>query len=150
MIYFLMIAALIGVDQWTKYWAVQTLMPLGTKPILPGLIGFRYAENTGAAFSILRDQQIVLILVTFVILAGLFGYLFKGIRTDAIIGVKVAYVLLIAGAIGNFIDRVRFNYVVDFFEFQFMRFAIFNVADVCVVAGAILLGICVVFFKYDF
>ena len=106
MIYFIGMALLIAFDQWTKKWAIDTLMLQGPKSWIDGLIGFRYAENTGAAFSILRDKQLLLIILTSVIILGLCGYLVKAIRTDAHVTVKWAYMLLISGAIGNFIDRV--------------------------------------------
>ncbi len=150
MIYLLSMILLIGADQWTKWLAVKHLMGQPAKPFIPGILGFRYAENTGAAFSILRDQQLLLILLTLIILVGMSGYLFKAIKTDAHVVVKLAYVGIIAGAIGNFIDRVRLNYVVDFLEFRFMNFPIFNIADVCVVVGVILLSIATLFLKYEF
>jgi signal peptidase II len=149
-IYFLGMALLIAFDQWTKKWAIDALMLQGPKSWIEGFLGFRYAENTGAAFSILRDKQLLLIILTSVIILGLCGYLIKAIRTDAHVTVKWAYMLLISGAIGNFIDRVRLNYVVDFLEFRFINFPIFNIADVCVVVGVSLLAGATFFFKYDF
>ena len=70
MIYLISILSLIGLDQLTKIWAVNTLMNQPPQIFIPGLLGFRYVRNTGAAFSILRDQQLLLIIVTFLILAG--------------------------------------------------------------------------------
>ncbi len=150
MIYLISIVALIVADQWSKYWAIGALMNQPSSEFIKGFLGFRYTENTGAAFSILRDQQLLLILLTFLILAGMAGYLVKAIRTDAPIVVKIAFVFVIAGAIGNFIDRVRLNFVVDFLEFKFIDFPIFNIADVCVVVGVILLAFSTIFLKYDF
>lgn len=150
MIYFLGVALLIVLDQLTKKWAVDVLMEKGSLPFINGLVGFRYAENTGAAFSILREKQLLLILMTTVIIVGLIGFMIKAIRTDEHLLVKVSYVLLISGAIGNLIDRVRLNFVVDFLEFKFMTFPIFNIADICVVVGVSFLVIATLFFKYDF
>lgn len=150
MIYFIGLALLIVIDQLTKSWAVNTLMAKGTMPFLEGLLGFRYAENTGAAFSILREKQLLLILMTSVIIVGLIGFMIKAIRTDEHIVVKLSYMLIISGAIGNLIDRVRLNYVIDFLEFKFIQFPIFNIADVCVVSGVGLLILATLFFKYDF
>lgn len=150
MIYFISIVALIAADQWSKYWAIGALMNQPSREFIKGFLGFRYTENTGAAFSILRDQQLLLIVLTFLILAGMTGYLIKAVKTNAPTPVKIAFVFVISGAIGNFIDRIRLNYVVDFLEFKFIDFPIFNIADVCVVAGVILLAYSTIFLKYDF
>jgi len=150
MIYFLGIAVLIVLDQLSKYWAVGSLIGKGGLGFIPGLLGFRYVENTGAAFSILRDKQLLLILLTTVMIAGLIGFLIKAVRTETTFVVKIAYTLLISGAIGNLIDRVRLDYVVDFLEFRFIQFPIFNLADVFVVVGVSLLIFATLFLKYDF
>lgn len=150
MIYFIGIAIIIALDQMTKIWAIKTLVGKGAIPFISGLLGFRYTENTGAAFSILREKQLLLILLTSVIIMALIGFLIKTLRTDVHMIVRVAYMLLIAGAIGNLIDRVRLNFVIDFLEFRFIQFPIFNVADICVVVGVSLLALGTLFFKYDF
>lgn len=148
--YYLGMVVLLVMDQLTKIWAVNNLMGKSASTLIPGILGLRYTENTGAAFSILREKQLLLILLTSVIIVGLMGYMVKAMRTDTHIVVKISYMLLISGAIGNLIDRVRLNYVIDFLEFKFIQFPIFNVADVCVVVGVSLLAIATVFLKYDF
>ncbi|GAB6106994.1 signal peptidase II [Fusibacter bizertensis] len=150
MIYFLGIIILLGLDQVTKWFAVSNLMNKGAVSFINGFLGFRYTENTGAAFSILREKQLLLILLTTVVIVALIGFFVKALRTDTHIVVKLSYMLLISGAIGNLIDRVRLNYVIDFLEFRFIQFPIFNVADMCVVVGVILLAISTLFLKYDF
>ena len=150
MIYFIGIAIMIALDQVTKLWAVNTLVGKGAMPFISGILGFRYTENTGAAFSILREKQLFLILLTSVIIIALIGFFIKSLRTDVHVVVRVAYMFLIAGAIGNLIDRVRLNFVIDFLEFRFIQFPIFNVADMCVVVGVSLLAIGTLFLKYDF
>lgn len=150
MFYYITVTILIILDQITKKWAVDTLMGKGAISFIEGLIGFRYVENTGAAFSILREKQLLLILMTSVIIVGLIGFMIKAVRADEHIIVKLSYTLLIAGAIGNLIDRVRLKYVIDFLEFRFITFPIFNIADVCVVIGVSLLVIATLFLKYDF
>lgn len=150
MIYIFLIGAAVALDQMTKYWAVHELMPKKSMEFIPGLLGFRYAENTGAAFSMLRDKQLLLILVTLLIIAVLCGLMVKSIKAGEPLVVKMSYVLILSGAIGNFIDRVRLNYVVDFLEFKFINFPIFNIADICVVCGVILLGYAAIILKYEF
>jgi signal peptidase II len=149
-IYFLGAIILLGLDQVTKMLAVSNLMNKGTVTFIEGFLGFRYTENTGAAFSILREKQLLLILLTSVVIIALIGFFVKALRTDTHIVVKLSYMLLLSGAIGNLIDRVRLNYVIDFLEFRFIQFPIFNVADMCVVVGVVLLAFSTLFLKYDF
>lgn len=150
MIYLIGVGVLIALDQLSKYAAVQHVMGNGTQTFIPGVLGFRYTENTGAAFSIFKDKQLFLIVITSIVIAALVGYMLKAIRTDAHLAVRCAYVLLIAGALGNLIDRIRLDYVVDFLEFQFVHFPIFNLADVCVVVGVGLLVVASLFLGYEF
>ncbi len=150
MIYFFMIVVAVAMDQLTKYWAVTYLMPQKNLDFIPGFLGFHYTENTGAAFSILRDKQLLLIIITLLIIMVLLGMLTRAIKLNDPLIVKLSYVMIISGAIGNFIDRARLNFVVDFFEFKFFDFPIFNVADIFVVCGVILLGYATIFLKYEF
>ncbi len=150
MIYFIGVIILLGLDQVTKFLAVSNLMNKGAVAFIDGFLGFRYTENTGAAFSILREKQLLLILLTSVVIVALIGFFVKALRTETHIIVKLSYMLLISGAIGNLIDRVRLNYVIDFLEFRFIQFPIFNVADMCVVVGVVLLAFSTLFLKYDF
>ncbi len=150
MIYFIGIAIMIALDQATKFWAVKALLEKGSMPFISGVLGFRYTENTGAAFSILREKQLLLILLTSVIIVALMGFLIKALRTDVHVVVKLAYMFILAGAVGNLIDRVRLNFVIDFLEFRFVQFPIFNIADICVVVGVSLLAVGTLFLKYDF
>ena len=132
---FLIVSAilLIMADQLSKYWAVAVLKPLGSLPILPGFIRFFYVENTGAAFSMFEGMRFVLIGFTSVALLVVAWLLFVKRRTDKL--EEIALLLIFSGGVGNLIDRVLNGFVVDFFDFQFMTFAVFNVADCCVVVG---------------
>ncbi|MBS7527263.1 signal peptidase II [Fusibacter paucivorans] len=149
MLYFALTCVLIVLDQWMKAWAIDNLMGQPIRTLIPGILGLRYIENTGAAFSILSGKQLVLILITFIILGAIFGLFIRAVKNHEHFIVQLSYSLIMAGAIGNFIDRVRFNYVVDFFEFKFINFPIFNVADVAIVSGVILLAIATLFLDYN-
>ena len=132
----IVIVLLVILDQLVKY-LVKTNIPLGgTVPFLPGILGLTHIHNTGAAFSMLSGARwfFVLLTVAFVIF-GMWALLTGRLRHP--LG-KWSWVLVLAGAIGNLIDRCLYGYVVDMFEVQFMRFAIFNVADIFVVVGGIL------------
>ena len=137
---------LVGVDQLTKY-LVRTMIPLGgSVKFLPGILDFTYVQNTGMAFSLLSEHTWLLAAFSLVIIAGLVLLLVKREVTHPL-GVA-SFTLIIAGAVGNLIDRVVLGYVTDMFRTLFMDFAVFNVADICVVVGAVLL--CVYYlFVYD-
>ena len=134
------IAAMVGLDQLTKYWATLALAPDKTAPFLPGIMELRYVLNDGAAFSVFSGKvwgQWFLIAVTSAaLLAVLYVLFFKRARLD-----KLGYAALLlieAGGIGNLIDRVLNGEVVDYINLLFMRFAVFNFADICVCVGVAL------------
>ena len=144
MLYALLVAVLVAADQLVKYLVVQHI-PLGTHvPFLPYLMDLTYVRNTGAAFSIFRDHTWALALVSLVMSVVLAAALFKGFFRHPFGRVSLA--LLLAGAVGNLIDRAMQGYVVDMFNLLFMDFAVFNVADICVVAGGIAAGVYYLFF----
>ncbi len=144
MLYIFIIVVLTGIDQWTKYLAETQLKPIDTIPLVQDLFHLTYARNTGAAFSILRDKQVFLILVTGIVVVALICYLIKILKTgDATL--KLSLALIIGGALGNLIDRVRLNYVTDFLDFTLINYPIFNFADVFVVSGVAILLYMVLF-----
>ena len=141
-------AGLVALDQLSKAWVVATV-PLGVREHTLGL-GFHitHTRNTGAAFGLLRDLQwvvgpvlidatVLLGLLNLLVSVGLVVYLLlRGPRLDWL--TRSASVLVLAGAAGNMLDRLRLGYVVDFIDFQVgsFDFAVFNVADACIVLGA--------------
>ena len=148
-LYVLAVLALVGLDQWVKYWTVSHLALGETAPILDGVIQFRRVHNTGGGWSVLADHTWLLTLVTAVVLAAILFLLYKGVVRHPF-GRWMALVLF-AGGLGNLIDRLRLGYVVDMFEFTFMDYPVFNVADMCIVAGIIGCAIYYLFLyeKYD-
>lgn len=146
MLYALLVFLLVAADQIVKV-LVRARIPLGTSvPFLHGLVELTYVQNTGAAFSILSEHTWVLTLVSAVVAVVIAAVLIKKVVHHPF-GVTTLSVVL-AGAVGNLIDRALFGFVTDMFNFQFMHFAVFNVADICVVCGG--LAFCVYFlFFYD-
>lgn len=128
-------AVLIGVDQMIKAWATAVLEPAVSMPLIPHIIELRYLLNRGAAFSMLDGKQKLLLVVTGVALCAVAWYLFVRCRKPAMRWVRVALVLILAGGIGNFIDRALNGQVVDYLNFLFIRFPIFNFADICICVG---------------
>lgn len=139
----------VGADQLVKH-LVVTHIPLYTsQPLIPGIVQLTYVQNTGAAFSMLQGAQWLFILV-FVLFTGLilWEYFRKPLPFRPFERWCIAAVY--AGGVGNMIDRVCHGYVVDMFDVQFMEFAIFNVADIFIVCGSILLMVHLVFFNKEF
>ena len=137
---------LIVADRITK-WLVEEKLALGhsVRAVHIGdfeIINFTHIRNSGAAFGILSGKQTFLIIVTSIFLAFALVVLFSGKYKSKFVLTAIA--LIFAGGVGNLIDRVSYNYVVDFIEFGFVSFAVFNVADVCAVVGAFMLFIAVI------
>ena len=126
-------AALIALDQWSKYLAVIYLKGNKAVTVIPNFLGLRYIENTGAAFSMLSNSTGFLIGVTSVALLIMAYFIF--IKKSGLPFERFCFILIFAGGVGNLIDRIYNGFVVDYFEFLFMDFAVFNVADVFVCTG---------------
>ncbi len=141
MIYIILFAVFIVLDQLTKYWAVHVLSHMTTMPVIKGVFHFTYVENTGAAFGILQQRKGFLVAATAVILLLILFYIYKKRPKYPLFLLSLASVC--AGAVGNLIDRVRLSYVIDFIDVRIIQFAVFNLADCFVVVGVILLAICV-------
>ncbi|MFC2699365.1 MAG: signal peptidase II [Limosilactobacillus fermentum] len=134
--YLLFIVALVGLDQFVKYW-VSANIALGTSHgFIPGLMNLTNLHNDGAAWSILEGQQWFFYLITLASVVVL-AYLMRQWRTNR--WKMIALSLIMAGALGNFIDRVHQHYVVDMFELLPINFPVFNVADSCLTVGVIAL-----------
>lgn len=136
----LWIAALIGLDQLVKWWTVETMALHEVKPFLPNIMSLTYLRNYGAAYSILQNQQWLFTIVTLVVMSVLTWYFVKNINGSFFTLFSLS--LMIAGGLGNFIDRLRLGYVVDMFHLDFINFPVFNVADVCLTVGVGILFIC--------
>ncbi len=143
-------AASIIIDQITKSWAINVLKSDGSIKIIGDFLRFTYAENKGAAFSILQDQRVFFIIVTIIMLCVLAYIYFKTKNINEMSKLSIA--MIAGGAIGNFIDRVRFSFVVDFIDVRFgsfYNFPIFNIADSFVVCGTILMIILILFNRFE-
>ena len=137
----LLIAALIAVDQITK--AVATRHWQLPVAIWEGVLELTYTENTGAAWGMMAGFRWALIAVTSVIVLVLLYYLMRGRMRHPMLWVSSS--LLIAGGVGNLIDRIAHGYVVDFIYVRIIDFPVFNFADCCVCVGAGLLLVYLLF-----
>lgn len=142
---FIAMVLMILLDQLTKIWAASQLGLVGDFPIWQGVLHFQYLENKGAAWGIFHGKQFFLIALTSLIIIGMFVYFIKLPNTKIGKWYKIAFAMIISGAIGNLIDRIIFHYVRDFIYFKLINFPIFNVADIFVVCGVILLMVVILF-----
>ena len=134
--YLLAIAACIAADQAVKLYVVSHLALYESAPLLPGVVELLYIQNTGGGFSILAGHTWLLTILTAALMAGVAALMVKRVFPHPLAMWSMAAIL--GGGLGNLIDRVRLGYVVDMFNFQFMDYPVFNVADICVVSGCVL------------
>ncbi len=147
--YIVLFIALIALDQWTKFWAVAQLRGQSPIHLVENQLSLIYVENRGAAFGMLQDRRWFFIILTVFVAAFLIRFIIRHYRVHSPLA-TLALVLILAGAVGNLIDRVRNGYVVDFIALKFgglMNFPVFNVADIAVVTGAVLMIYLLIFTK---
>lgn len=132
-------------DQLTKAIVVSQMALYEEVPFLPGLIRFYHTRNTGAAFSMFSDNRWVFMVFSVIAMVIMTYLLVKFHGRHWLLSVSLAAVL--GGGIGNMIDRVLSGYVVDFLDFQFMKFAVFNVADIFVTCGSVALAVYILFIE---
>ena len=135
----------IVLDQIVKYWAATDLQARGTIPLWEGVFHLTYCENTGAAFSMFSDNRWVFMVFSVIAMMIMTYLLVKFHGRHWLLSVSLAAVL--GGGIGNMIDRGLSGYVVDFLDFQVMKFAVFNVADIFVTCGSVALAVYILFIE---
>ena len=141
---------LVILDQFTKYLAVVHLKDQANIVLLEGVFELQYLENRGAAFGIMQGQKLFFVVFTSIAMCLIAWFFLKKIPDDKRYRfLDIICILLFAGGIGNFIDRIRLNYVVDFFYFSLIDFPIFNVADIYVTIAAFAMVILGMFYYKD-
>lgn len=130
-------ALLLAFDQYTKYLAIVHLKDKPAYVLIDGVLELQYLENRGSAFGILQNQKFFILFVGIVFLVLLFFLLLKLPEKKKFCILHIALSAIIAGGIGNMIDRFRLDYVVDFISFILINYPIFNVADIYVVVATI-------------
>ena len=143
-------ALLVLIDQLTKKIAVAKLMGKEPFVIIDGVFELSYLENRGAAFGMFQGAKTYFVVFTVIALIAIaFVYLAKIPATKRFLPLNLVAVLFFSGAIGNFIDRICYSYVIDFFYFKLIDFPIFNVADIYVTVGTALMIILILFYYKD-
>ena len=137
---------LVGLDQWTKFLATTHLKGTKGLELIPDVFHLYYSENRGAAFGMLHGKQIFLIITTVIILICIFVLYSRIPNEKKYVPIRIICITITAGALGNFIDRLRLGYVVDFLYFKLTDFPIFNIADCYVTISATILIILFLFY----
>ena len=140
------LAVLIGMDQFTKQLAVSHLKDRPGLSIIKGVFELNYLENRGAAFGMLQNQKFFFVIIAVVMLVIITYVIVKMPDHKKYKVLELLLVMISAGAIGNMIDRIKTNYVVDFFYFKLINFPIFNVADIYVSVSCVLLAVLILFY----
>lgn len=145
-IYLILSAVLIVADQLLKRWVAANIALNTSHTLIPGVLSLTNLRNDGAAWSLFSGQQWFFYIVTIVALIVV-AFLWRDSKNKPMYRLGLAFIL--AGAIGNFIDRLHQQYVVDMFQTDFINFPIFNIADMCLTVGVILVAVYIIFFDND-
>lgn len=141
------VAILVIFDQWTKKISVLHLKGQSAIELIPGVLEFHYLENHGAAFSMLQNKQYFFWILTAIFICLAIWFFIKVPKTSFYAPMIATITVLLAGAIGNFIDRLTLRYVVDFIYFRLINFPVFNVADIYVSLSVVAM-VLLILFKY--
>ena len=144
----IIIAALVILDQVTKILVAGNMILHESIPVIPKLFSLTYIHNYGAAWGMFSEQRWIFLVITAAALIIMPIILYRYRKLHFLFGFSLSMIL--AGAIGNMIDRVFLGYVVDFIEAVFIDFPVFNVADICVTVGAFLMAIYLIFLDKTF
>lgn len=128
---------LLAFDQFTKYLAITHLKGKSAYVLIDGVLELQYLENRGSAFGMLQNQKFFILFVGIVFMLVLLLFLIKLPEQKKFCAVHIFLAAIIAGGLGNMIDRFRFDYVVDFISFVLINYPIFNVADIYVVISTV-------------
>ena len=143
-IYFIIAFLIVLADQGVKYWVTASYGMGGHLDLIPGIFRITYVSNSGGAFSVLSDHTLILSIVSAVACLVLIILLITMKKASPLGRLSLAFIL--GGAIGNMIDRFLMGYVVDMFQPLFINFAVFNVADIFITVGAVMLVVYIIFF----
>ncbi len=140
---------LVGIDQASKLWVKSRLMNKDPIVILKDVLNLQYHENNGAVWGILSGKVVYLTIFTFIIMFFILYLYFKIPKNKKFNALKIITVFILAGALGNLIDRIYLGYVVDFIYFKIIDFPLFNLADSYLTVSSILLMILALFYYKD-
>ena len=138
---------LTGLDQLVKILITSHMALSATVPVIKNVFHITYIQNRGAAWGSLQGKRILLLAVTLLVLIFLVYFYIKMLKMDKYKDLRILFLFVFSGAVGNMIDRIRLGYVIDMFDFRLINFPVFNVADIYVTCSMIILLIFILF-KY--
>ncbi|MDD5730013.1 MAG: signal peptidase II [Candidatus Omnitrophica bacterium] len=141
---FIIVFPILCLDQLSKFIISGRLLLNESIPVIKGVLYFTLVHNRGAAFGLLKNQLPLFVFTAIVTVVLIYSNLKKH-RLGGFSIYNVSLCLILAGALGNFIDRIIFGYVIDFLDFRV--WPVFNLADSAITAGAVLLGYTLLFDK---
>lgn len=144
----IIIGLLTAFDQLTKFIITSKFSLYESKPVIQDVFAITYIQNTGMSWGLFKGKRIIFIVLTFIALLFAFRIYYNVYNKKKYLPIRICLVLLISGALGNMLDRIRLGYVVDFFNFELINFPVFNVADIMVVVSFFLLFF-LLMFKYS-
>lgn len=144
----IIIGLLTALDQLTKFIITGNFSLYETKPVIEDVFAITYIQNTGVAWGMFKGKRVIFLVLTFIALLFAFRIYYNVYDKKKYIPIRICLILLISGALGNMLDRIRLGYVVDFFSFELINFPVFNVADIMVVVSIFLLFF-LLLFKYS-
>lgn len=144
----IIIGLLTALDQLTKFIITSKFSLYETKPVIQDVFAITYIQNTGVAWGMFKGKRMIFLVLTFIALLFAFRIYYNVYNKKKYIPIRICLILLISGALGNMLDRIRLGYVVDFFSFELINFPVFNVADIMVVVSFFLLFF-LLLFKYS-
>lgn len=143
---FIGVLALLAVDFISKRLALEYLVGVTRINLIKGVLGLHYVENRGAAFGVLSGKLLPIVILTPLIVLSVMWLYMKSIDKTRLKAFRIFCLLFVAGSLGNFVDRVFYGFVVDFFEFQFIDFPVFNVADIYLTISTLLMLVLMLFY----
>lgn len=141
-IFILISSVLVLLDQMTKFLAIKYLKFTEPFVIIKNILELTYVENTGAAFGILEGKQTLFYILTILVLIFILYIIYRTPVNAHFVLIICSLLFIFSGAIGNFIDRIKNKYVIDFIYFKLIDFPVFNFADTCITIGTVILFIC--------
>ncbi len=141
------IALLTSIDQFTKFVIKSKFELYESKELLKNVFAITYIQNKGAAWGVMQGRRIFFLILTALVVIGCFYVLYNIIGNRKYIMLTICITILISGAVGNMIDRFKYAYVIDFFDFKLIDFPVFNVADIYVTVSMFLIFFLLIF-KY--
>ena len=145
----ILVLLLLLLDQYTKYLAIIHLKEQESFVIIQDIFSLHYLENIGAAFGLFKNQRTFFIISTMIVVFLIAYFYIKMPKEKRYHPMMFSLLFVAAGALGNFIDRLRFGYVVDFFYFELIDFPIFNVADCYIVVALFVFSFLLLFYYKD-